>query len=177
MSRRPAPSQVHRKGSILLKYMLAFGATLAAAAAITVGLTASPARAATSSTTYVLKAALDAKSEVPAPKDAVHAKGLFTGRLTLAGKKSRLTWRLRFSNLSGRAVSAELHFGRAGKTGGVALPLCHPCQVGASGAYTGAYVASTTFRKPLLHKGMYVTVTTRLNRKGEIRGQITATPA
>jgi hypothetical protein len=125
----------------------------------------------------VLRAALDTTNEVPAPKDAVHAKGVFTGKLILAGKKSRLTWRLRFSNLSGRAVSAELHFGRTGKTGGVALPLCHPCLVGASGAYTGAYVASATFRKPLLHKGIYVTVTTKRNRKGEIRGQIKATPA
>jgi CHRD domain-containing protein len=161
----------------LTKYMLAVAVALAPPAAAMAVLTATPAGAANSSTTYVLKATLDTKHEVPAPKDAIHAKGVFTGKLTLAGKKSRFTWRLRFSNLSGRAVSADLHFGRAGKTGGVALPLCHPCLVGASGAYTGAYVASATFRKPLLHKGMYVTVRTRLNRKGEIRGQITATPA
>jgi hypothetical protein len=124
---------------------------------------------------YGLKATLTTKQEIPAPKDAHGATGVLTAKLTLAGKRSRFTWRLKFSHLSGRAVSAELHFGKVGRTGGVALSLCRPCLVGASGAYKGAYLASAAFRKPVLHGALYVTISTKLNPKGEIRGQIKAT--
>ncbi len=47
---------------------------------------------------------------------------------------------------------------------------------GERGTYTGAYVANA-FVTALWHGGMYGTVTTKLNPKGEIRGQIKATSA
>jgi len=126
---------------------------------------------------YGIKTAMSTRQEIPTPKGARGATGLLTAKLALDGKRSRFAWRLKFSHLSGRALSAELHFGTAGKTGGVALSLCRPCLVGASGAYKGEYLASAAFRKPLLHGGIYVTITTKLNPKGEIRGQIKATAA
>jgi hypothetical protein len=129
------------------------------------------------SNSYLIKATLDTKHEVPAPRDASGASGRLTGKLTLAGKKSSFTWQLTVSNLSGRAVAAEVAVGAPGKRGATMLPLCSKCQVIAHGAYIGAYVANKTFVTALLHGGMYATVTTKLNPKGEIRGQIKATSA
>jgi hypothetical protein len=114
---------------------------------------------------------------VPRPKDAIHAKGTLTGRLTLAGKKSSFTWRLKVSGLSGHIVSAVVSLGKPGHRGIVILPLCNKCRMTAHGAYIGSYVAKPTFVKPFVHGGMYVNVTTKLNPKGEIRGQIKATAA
>jgi hypothetical protein len=163
------PRTIRVRGGIALGIAVCVAASIVATAAATSSLQ--------TATRYTLKATLNTKNEIPAPKSAHGATGLLTGRLTLDGKRSRLTWRLKFSHLTGRAVSAELHFGRAGKTGGVAFTLCHPCLVGASGAYKGAYLASPTFRKPLLHGGIYAIVRTKLNPKGEIRGQVKATAA
>jgi hypothetical protein len=113
---------------------------------------------------------------VPAPKDAIHAKGSLTGRLTLSGKRSSFTWRLELTGLSGRVRAGEIGLGRSGKRGAIVLLLCEKqCQAHPFGAYHGAYVANKTFIGALLHHRLYMTVTTKLNPKGEIRGQIKAT--
>jgi CHRD domain len=143
-------------------------------AAALAGRTAS---ATSTSQSYTIKATLDTKHEVPVPKDATAAKGLLTGKLVLAGKKSSFTWQLKVSGLSGRVVTAGVAVGAPGKRGTSVLPLCNKCLTTAHGAYIGPYVANATFVKALLHDGMYATVVTKLNPKGEIRGQIKATSA
>jgi hypothetical protein len=67
--------------------------------------------------------------------------------------------------------------GARGKRGITMLPLCNKCRLTSHGAYVGSYVDNKTFVKALRHGRMYVNVTTKLNPKGEIRGQIKATPA
>jgi hypothetical protein len=156
------------------RMVVAVAATIAATAA----LAGTGAEAAISSTRYTVKATLNTKQEVPTPKDAVHARGVFTGKLTLAGKKSRFTWTLKTSHLSGRIRTAEIAMGARGKRGSLVLPLCNKnCRLTSRGAYVGPYVDNKTFVKALLHGRMYVTVITKLNPKGEIRGQIKATAA
>jgi hypothetical protein len=127
--------------------------------------------------TYLVKATLDAKQEVPAAKDATAAKGVFSGKLILAGKKSSFVWKLTWSGLSGRAVAAHIHFGVAGKAGPIVITICGPCTSGVQGSYNGSYVAGPEFVKAILHGGMYANIHTKLNPKGEVRGQIKATAA
>jgi hypothetical protein len=167
-----------RKGSLLSRHALA-GVILAVVAALVLATAHAghAATAATASTSYTIKATLNTKQEVPKPKDAVHAKGTLTGKLTLAGKKSRFTWSLKLSHLSGRVRAAEIAMGARGKVGITMLPLCNKCRLNSHGAYIGPYVDNKPFVKALLHGRMYVNVTTKLNPKGEIRGQIKATAA
>ena len=151
-------------------------AMLALAAAVAAVATAGAASNAAAPKTYVIKATLDPRHEVSAPKDAKNAKGALTGKLTINGAKSSFVWQLRYSGLSGPA-SAYVHVGAPGKAGPVSLPICVPCVNTAHGEYRGPYVATPTFLKTILHGGMYANVRTKLNPKGEIRGQLTASPA
>ena len=129
------------------------------------------------SNTYVLKASLDTKA-IASLNDATGARGLLTGKLTVAGKKSSFVWTLSFKNLSGKAIHADIYFGARGKAATLALPLCVKCQApSAHGAYIGPYVANATFVRTILHGGAYAVVVTKKNPKGEIRGQIKATSA
>src|SRR5437763_715222 len=133
-----------RRGSLLSKYV-SLAAVLAVAAASLVPAVAFASHAATgSSKSYVIKATLDTKHQVPTPKDATAAKGLLTGKLTLAGKKSSFTWQLKVSGLSGHVVTAGVAVGAPGKQGTSVLPLCNKCLATAHGAYIGPYVANTT---------------------------------
>jgi hypothetical protein len=124
---------------------------------------------------YSFKARLDTKQEPAQVADATGASGSFTGKLTIKGKRGVLTWKLSFSNLSGRAVAARVHYGVTGKTGPFVVPLCAPCKIGAHGAYFGTFTSNSPLLKALLHSGTYVNVETKKNRKGEIRGQIRLT--
>jgi hypothetical protein len=168
------------RGHLLSKRIVVTTAALVvAASALSAAAQARPGSSTTHrSGTYLVKATLDAKQEVPAAKDATAAKGVFNGKLTLAGKKSSFVWKLSWSGLSGRAVAAHLHLGVAGKAGPVVITICGPCtSTVAQGSYHGSYVAGPAFVKAILHGGMYVNVHTKLNPKGEIRGQIRATAA
>ena len=111
-----------------------------------------------------LTARLNAAQETPAPKAAAGATGIFIA--SLSGRK--LTWRLTFARLSGRALAAHIHLGRQGIAGPVAVPLCGPC---ASGAHRTVAVA-TKLRAALLAGTAYVNVHTAKNPAGEIRGQV-----
>jgi hypothetical protein len=169
---------MQKGGSLLSKHMLiAVMLSVAAASILATARVSQAATAATASTSYTIKATLNTKQEVPAPKDAIHAHGIFTGKLTLAGKKSRFTWTLKVSHLSGRIRMAEMAMGAPRKRGATLLPLCNRCRLTSHGAYVGPYVNNKTFVRALLHGRMYVNVTTKLNPKGEIRGQIKATAA
>jgi hypothetical protein len=111
-----------------------------------------------------LTAKLGPRSETPAPKGAARAAGLFTA--TLSGRS--LTWRLTFSRLTGKALAAHLHLGKAGVAGPVAIPLCGPCTSGVHGKVT----VGVKVRAALVAGRVYVNVHTAKNPAGEIRGQV-----
>ena len=118
--------------------------------------------------TYKLSAKLTAAREVPKPKGVpAAATGTFTG--TLKGKK--LTFKLTFSHLSGKAFAAHIHKGKAGTSGPVLVPLCGPCKSPVSKTIT----VTSQARNAIEHAATYVNVHTPKNKGGEIRGQIKAT--
>jgi CHRD domain len=116
-----------------------------------------------------VKAALNAKQQVPPQVvSAPRASGLFAGTFTKTKKGYRLNWRLTLKNLSSKATSAVVHRGRPGKHGPPLWVLCAPCSSGAHGA---AYASPGEVG--LVSSGRtYVSVETKKNRAGEIRGQI-----
>ena len=122
--------------------------------------------------TVTLTANLKARFEVPKPSGIrAGAGGLFTGKaVELANDRARLTWRLTFSKLTGRAMAAHIHVGRAGKAGGVMVALCGPCRSGQRGTANITHAKLRTIRSG----GTYVNVHTAKNAAGEIRGQVKA---
>ncbi len=140
-----------------------------AAALVLTGL----ALAAAQGETYKLNATMKAGSEVPTPKGVpANATGLFTGKaVELAYGKASLTWKLTFAHLSGKAVAAHIHVGKAGKAGGVLVALCGPCKNGQTGKAT-----ITQAQLSKIEAGAtYVNIHTPKNTAGEIRGQLKST--
>lgn len=135
---------------------------LAAAAALGV---AGVAQSATHKGGYRLSGQLTAQKEVPKPRGA-HGTGTFTG--TLNGNK--LTWKLTFSGLTGRAAAAHIHLGRPGVAGGVLVALCGPCRSGQHGTLTVSNKAHDAIER----NRTYVNVHTAKNAGGEIRSQVRA---
>jgi hypothetical protein len=125
--------------------------------------------AAGSQGTMSAKARLTVGQEVPpATVKVTDASGQFAGALTKSKRGYRLRWRLTFSQLSGKAISATIHQGRRGRHGAALITLCAPCR---SGAHGGRYVSPGVLS--LMKKGRtYINVRTPKNRAGEIRGQI-----
>jgi hypothetical protein len=118
--------------------------------------------------TYKLSAKLSAGREVPKPKGVpAGATGTFTG--TLVGKKVK--FKLTFAKLSGKAMAAHIHKGKAGKAGAVLVALCGPCKSGV----TKTVAVSSAARDAIQRNGTYVNVHTAKNANGEIRGQVKAT--
>ena len=126
--------------------------------------------------TYKLTANLKARSEVPKPVGVpASAVGLFTATAVLQRYGgAKITWRLSFSHLTGRASGgAHIHLGKPGKAGKVAAALCGPCKSGQKGAVT----VTTAQWKAIKAGGAYVNVHTAKNADGEIRGQVKASEA
>ena len=125
--------------------------------------------------TVTLTAALKARFEVPkATGVRVGAVGAFTAKaVELDNDRARLTWRLTFSKLTGRADAAHIHIGRAGKAGGVMVALCGPCKNGQRGTANITHAKLRTIRAG----GTYVNVHTAKNAAGEIRGQVKSSDA
>jgi hypothetical protein len=124
---------------------------------------------ATDNDAIAFTAALTAGKEVPRPTGAKPgAGGAFAAGLTKSASGGRLAWRLTFHGLTGKAIAAHVHFGKAGKAGPVAVALCGPCRSGQRGTATiNARVVSA------LSRGLaYVNVHTPKNAAGEIRGQV-----
>jgi hypothetical protein len=106
---------------------------------------------------------------VPHPKGT--AAGA-SGRFNATFANGQLRWTLTFTHLTGPGTAAHFHKGVRGKSGPVAVPLCHPCNASMSGTVTGEPAASAA---TAMGKGQYyVNVHTAKNPAGEIRGQITA---
>jgi hypothetical protein len=117
---------------------------------------------------YTYKSSLTSGVEVPKPKGAAGAKGTFTATVTENGSTRLLKWKLTFSGLSGTAIAAHIHKGKAGVAGAVLVPLCGPCTSGKSGQVKISKNAGDL----LEHGPVYVNVHTAKNGGGEIRGQI-----
>jgi hypothetical protein len=119
--------------------------------------------------TYNLTANLKGRFEVPKPNGVpTGAVGLFTGKaVEMENDRARLTWRLTFAKLSGRAAAAHIHLGKPGKAGVVMLALCGPCKSGQRGAATITHAQLRMIRTG----GTYVNIHTAKNAAGEIRGQ------
>jgi opacity protein-like surface antigen len=135
-----------------------------AAAAVAV-LLAAAAIGADAATPTKLSATLTTGQEVPKP-NAQGGSGTFTG--TLSGRK--VTWKLTFRKLTGRAMSAHIHLGKRGKAGPVGAPLCGPCTSGMRRTITVSAKVANAIRAG----GAYANVHTQKNAAGEIRGQIKA---
>lgn len=120
--------------------------------------------------TYKLSAKLTAGAEVPKPAGVpAAATGRFTGKtVELANDKVRLTWKLTFAHLSGRATAAHIHVGRKGKAGDVLVALCGPCRSG----QTGRTVTTHAVERKIEAGLTYVNIHTPKNPAGEIRGQV-----
>lgn len=148
--------------------------TLGAAAVVALAL-AGLALAAQQKDSYNLTANLKARFEVPKTTGVpAGATGLFTGKVVeLENDQARLTWRLTFSKLSGRAAAAHIHTGKPGTAGGVMLPLCGPCRNGQRGS---SNISHAQLRK-IRSGGTYVNVHTAKNAAGEIRAQVKASKA
>lgn len=145
----------------------AFGAMMAVVLVL-----AGLALAAPEKDSFTLTANLKARFEVPKPKGVPGgATGLFTGKaVELSDDRGRLTWRLTFSKLSGRAAAAHIHTGRVGKAGGVMVALCGPCKNGQRGSSPISHVQIRAIRAGRT----YVNIHTAKNGAGEIRGQVKA---
>jgi hypothetical protein len=117
--------------------------------------------------------ALNSRQEVPKPKGSVRgAKGTFTATVTKSGTTGRISWRLSFSDLTGRAMAAHIHTGQRGKAGPVIVALCGPCRNGVrrNAALTASVLTALEAGRA------YVNIHTARNPAGEIRGQIAAVP-
>jgi hypothetical protein len=99
------------------------------------------------------------------------ASGRFTGSLLrYSNGRSRLSWKLSYRHMSSRVTRAELVVPPAkGKLGAVAVQLCRSCKANAHGVVAPIFKFSTT---ALLTRPTWVIVSTKKNRKGEIRGRI-----
>jgi hypothetical protein len=121
---------------------------------------------------YKLTAPLKARFEVPKPKGVPGgATGVFSGTaVEQSNDRARLSWRLAFSRLSGRAIAAHIHAGRVGRAGPVLVALCGPCRNGQRGVATVSHNQLRSIRAGRT----YVNIHTARNAAGEIRGQVKA---
>lgn len=123
--------------------------------------------------TASVRTTLTSRQEVPRPTGNVgRATGAFTATVTRSGAATRLSWRLTFARLTGRAGSAHIHVARRGRAGPVVVALCGPCRSG---------VRKTVTLQPSVVAALqagraYVNVHTARNPAGEIRGQIAPVP-
>ena len=118
--------------------------------------------------TYSYKATLGPKNEVPAPNAPAKAAGVFSATVTEKKGKASIRWTLSFRRLSGAAIAAHIHMGKAGVAGAVVVPLCAPCRNGQNGRQAIAEDLAAALEKG----GYYVNVHTNKNKGGEIRGQL-----
>jgi hypothetical protein len=143
-------------------------ATLAAGAAVLL-VVVGAAVARTQATTVQVTGAMNSAKEVPPPTGNVAgARGTFTATATKSATGGTLAWRLTFQGLTGPATAAHVHVGATGEPGPVVVPLCGPCESGASGN-----AALTEDTVNAINAGRaYVNVHTDANRAGEIRAQV-----
>jgi hypothetical protein len=120
-------------------------------------------------TSIALAAPMTAGEETPSPAgDVSAARGSFAATATKSEPGATLSWRLTFSGLTGPATAAHIHTGPKGQAGPVVVPLCGPCESGASGTAT----ITAAVLDAIQTGGAYANVHTNTNKGGEIRGQV-----
>ena len=144
----------------MTRLALALSATLAL-------MLAGLATAAGTADVFTYRTVLTASAEVPKPTAPADARGVFTSSVTKNGGEYSIAWKLTYRKLSGRAVAAHVHRGRAGVAGGVILALCGPCRTGQTGKAKITKAVADAMRRGTA----YVNVHTAKNPAGEIRGQ------
>jgi hypothetical protein len=116
-----------------------------------------------------VNAHLTVRKMVPRP---VHTKkkafGVFSGAYVLESKDLKLTWKLAFAKLSGKATAATLRRGKPGLIGTTITVLCKPCKSG-KGATT---LLRKSAAKAFSTGQAYVQIYTVSNPAGELRGQV-----
>jgi hypothetical protein len=113
-------------------------------------------------------AKLNAAQEVPRLRPLPVGTGRLTGTVVNNSAGGKLSWRLTFRHLSGKALYAHLQKGKRGTRGVAYLKLCGPCVSGAHGT-----ARLSPGEVSLIFTGRaYVNVRTARRRAGEIRGQI-----
>jgi hypothetical protein len=127
--------------------------------------------ATTTTTTYRLSASMTPRQVVTprnrpwrVPARLSNARGMFSG--TLRGPE--LAWRITYSGLaSQRLVVADIHLGKPGRFGAIAVRLCADCKPGQHGT------KRLTMREvELLRRDTWITLITGQYPNGVIRGQI-----
>jgi CHRD domain len=144
----------------LVPFLVVLAALVTAAAALS---------AATA--THRVAAHLTTRVEIPKPRHASKkAFGAFTGTLVVEKHDLKLTWKLAFVHLTGTATGVTLSQGKPGLIGKQITVLCKlkECR---SGMKQTTLLRKAAVKPLLAHLG-YVTVYTRTNPAGEIRGQI-----
>src|SRR5687767_4142161 len=124
----------------MLRLALATGAVFALTLAVA-------AAGASNADVFTYRTVLTARAEVPKPTAPVGAGGVFTSKVTKDGTSYSIAWKLTFKKLSGPAVAAHVHRGRAGVAGGVILALCGPCRSGQSGRATVTKAVAEAMRR------------------------------
>lgn len=119
---------------------------------------------------YALRATL---APVPHSLGAAHARGRFTGSLTITGATGTLSWTLAYSGLTGPATVSHIALGRSGT---MLIPLCAPCHPGQHGRFNGRIGKHSLTLRAILAVHTYVSVQTARNSKGELRGYVHVTP-
>jgi len=127
--------------------------------------------------TFKLSSALNNAQVVPKPKTKTKGSGKFTGTIEIVGSSGTnangtINWRLKFTGLNGKATSAQIFFGGPRQKGLAAVDLCAPCSSGAHGVLG----ANGALLNALVSRPIYVSVATKRNAKGEIRGHVVVKP-
>ena len=68
-------------------------------------------------------------------------EGTFAAGLT-KGSGRHAAWRLTFHGLTGKAIAAHIHMGKAGKAGPIAVALCGPVVPGSAAARRSTHAPS-----------------------------------
>src|SRR5262249_12379558 len=118
-----------------------------------------------SAETIKMKAALDAKSEVP----PTQSNGSGTADVTYDTASKKLSWKVTYSGLTGPATMAHFHGPAApGENAAPAVPIPDP-----KSGVEGSATLTAAQEKDLMDGKYYVNFHTDANKGGEIRGQVT----
>jgi hypothetical protein len=117
-----------------------------------------------------IRAALNVRNEkVVSNKVGGHGVGTFTASIA----SGKMSWKLTYSHLTSRVLSAHLHLGKFDKIGRVLTGLCtageRPCFSGMRSEITRTWPSSTL--RALKTAQAYVDIHTKRHPGGEIRGQ------
>lgn len=124
--------------------------------------------------TTSLHATLNARQQVPPQVvKAANASGRFTATLLrYSSGRGKLSWRLNYSHLSSQATYAYISLPASGKTGEVVVQLCKARGCTPTTVGTSLLLAPVT--RALATRAGYVSVQTKKNPRGEIRGKLTS---